>query len=161
MAKVVATSFEKAVSQEYDRLLHTVAQGAATEIGNLPDSVIPSRDDEQARWDFRHPDATPEVLQQAADEIATRLAQQFQEQGQPMPDPEAFTRLIAAQVSRVHTGGMRREVLSRGTPMPKDQVAKAQGFLKRDERQPEQQQPIESMAPEMPAAVQRLAEGVV
>lgn len=130
-------TFEQAVATEYSRLLHSIASGAAREIGAPPDSVTLSKDDEQARWEYRNPQvAGPGQLDQVADMVAAGIVAKYAESGQPLPDPETFTRLVAAQVSRVHTGGQRRELISRGYPDPDAQVKRAEGFSKRGQGQP-------------------------
>jgi hypothetical protein len=133
MAKEGRGSFEEAVAREYDRMLRAIATGAATELGNRPDTVTLSPDDEEARWNYhyRNPEVTPEQLPVIATEIMTRITQSYQQAQKPLPDPEKLTLLVAAQVTRVQTKGMRRELVSRGYPEPKSQVDRAKSLARK------------------------------
>lgn len=146
-------SFEEAVAREYDRQLHLVASGAARELGAPPDSVTLSKDDEQSRWEYRSPDITPEQLPTIADTVLVGILQKYQQGNQPMPDPETLTRMVAAQVNRVLTKGMRREMVSRGAPDPASQVSKAQGYARRYGPKPD------TAAPQQPAPAPATQEG--
>lgn len=136
-------SFQELVAREYDRLLHTVASGAAKEQGSLPDSHDLTKDDEAVRWEHRNPKIKAEQLPMVADQIALGIVQKYTEAGKPLPDQQTMTRLVAAQVNRVWTEGQRRELVSRGFPQPKSQVDRAKGLARRYGPKPDDQQPAQ------------------
>lgn len=150
--KGVQDSLQQAVAREYVTRMHTLAKAAAAESGPAPESVTLSREDEDARWNHRRADIAPEQMPQVALAVAQGLMQKLQEAGQPLPPREQFERIVASQVTRIVTDGMRREVTSRGFPKSEEQVARAKALRKRNE------QPAEPMA-EAPSAPAQSATG--
>lgn len=135
--------FQRQVAREYDRLLHTVASGAAQEMGDPDDSVQLDKDDEAGRWNYRDPKITPDALPTLAQQALAEIQQQHQQKGKELPDPQQLTLLVAAKLTRIQTGGLRRELVSRGYPSPADQLKRAQTLARRfGMPASEQQQPV-------------------
>lgn len=152
MSRTVEGTIQQAVAHEYDSLLHRVAQGAAKEVGDIPGGEKLSAADEDERWSYRNPALTVDQLPMIASELAQRIAASYQQAQKPLPDPQTMTNLVASQITRIWTNGYRRELVSRGFPLPEEQVRRAESLRRRNEKRPDTQPEDVTRSGSSPAA---------